>query len=183
MDGIHEILNALDRLSADDVLATVIRVEGSAYRKAGASMVFKDDGATIGLISAGCLETDLSIRAKELKGKKTSETIVYDMRAEDDLAWGQGAGCNGRVSVLLEPIDVYLHDHLCKLKNCLESGNRVTQIKKLNKEHSVSDYLFLKGDHDFFGVWHGPIPAMVKDLLRGFHRNFSKNGIVSVPEL
>jgi xanthine dehydrogenase accessory factor len=180
MVGIHEILNAVEGFSGEDVLATVIRVEGSAYRKEGASMMIKNDGTTIGMLSAGCLETDLLIRAQELKGKKKSRTIVYDMSAEDDLSWGQGAGCNGRVSILLEPIDIYLHGHLSMLKNHLYSGNCVTLIKKLNKDHSVSDYIFLTGDDEFFGVWHGPIPFFI---LRGFQRKISKNGIVFVPEL
>jgi xanthine/CO dehydrogenase XdhC/CoxF family maturation factor len=30
--------------------------------------------------------------------------VTYDTRAEDDLVWGLGLGCNGRVDVLLEPL-------------------------------------------------------------------------------
>lgn len=77
MKGIHEILNAIYSSSEEDILATIIHVEGSAYRKEGTSMLIKGDGKHIGLLSAGCLETDLMYRIQERRDKKTTETIVY----------------------------------------------------------------------------------------------------------
>lgn len=79
-------------------LATVIRVEGSAYRRAGAKMLFVEE-AQYGTISAGCLENDLSYRAQEVMESKVPQTISYDLRAEDDLSWGQSAGCNGNITI------------------------------------------------------------------------------------
>ena len=40
----------------DAVLATVVRTEGSAYRRAGAMMLICEDGRSVGMISGGCLE-------------------------------------------------------------------------------------------------------------------------------
>jgi xanthine dehydrogenase accessory factor len=38
----------------DAVLATVVRTEGSAYRKPGAMMLICEDGRSVGMISGGC---------------------------------------------------------------------------------------------------------------------------------
>ena len=46
------------------VLGTVIAVEGSTYRKPGAMMLIAADGSHHGLISGGCLESDLAQHAK-----------------------------------------------------------------------------------------------------------------------
>ncbi|MFC4809744.1 XdhC family protein [Paenibacillus sp. GCM10023250] len=84
-------------------MATVIAVEGSAYRHAGAKMLIAEDGTAHGVISAGCLEEDLRHRAVEVMAAGRPLSLTYDLRAEDDLSWGRGAGCNGRVTVYVEP--------------------------------------------------------------------------------
>ena len=48
------------------VLATVSRTLGSTYRKAGAQMLIAADGGAAGLLSGGCLETDLMERARSV---------------------------------------------------------------------------------------------------------------------
>ena len=47
----------------DAVLATVVRTEGSAYRKPGAMMLICADGRSVGMISGGCLEPYIIKRA------------------------------------------------------------------------------------------------------------------------
>ncbi|MEL0620585.1 XdhC family protein [Psychrobacter proteolyticus] len=47
----------------DAVLATVVRTEGSAYRRAGAMMIICEDGRSVGMISGGCLEPHIIKRA------------------------------------------------------------------------------------------------------------------------
>ncbi|MEH7082602.1 XdhC family protein [Neobacillus drentensis] len=185
MEGIHEILNALfsDSYHEGDCLATIIHVEGSAYRKEGTSMLLRSDGTKVGMLSAGCLETDLSYRAQEARDKGKVKTVIYDMREEDDLSWGQGAGCNGVIRVLLEPVDAFLRDHLQKLKFHLDNGHRVTMMKKMTEEYSVSDYLFFSDDQHYFGKWHGRTLDEVKGLLNGIHQNFPKSGIKYFAEL
>ncbi|RDF39153.1 XdhC family protein, partial [Acinetobacter baumannii] len=94
MEYFYTILDALLEDQDEAVLATIVQVEGSAYRKAGATMLFKKNGERIGLLSGGCLEEDLSERIGELGDQLTTALISYDMRAEDDLSWGMGVGCN-----------------------------------------------------------------------------------------
>lgn len=99
------ILDACTRLRRPAVLATVVRVVGSAYRRPGARMLIAEDGGTTGMVSGGCLEADLAERAQEVLLEGESQTVVYDMRSPDDIVWGLGLGCEGEIRVLLEALD------------------------------------------------------------------------------
>lgn len=90
MATIYTILDQLRRDEQRSVLATIIRVEGSAYRKEGTSMLFQENGTQIGMLSGGCLEQDLAVHAEEALSTGRSLTVMYDMSAEDDSSWGQG---------------------------------------------------------------------------------------------
>lgn len=85
-------------------LATVVRVEGSSYRRAGARMLVLDDGTYLGGISGGCLEGDALRRAQKGIALQRSSVITYDTTQEDDHQIGVGLGCNGIIDVLFTPI-------------------------------------------------------------------------------
>lgn len=85
------------------VLATVVATAGSTYRKPGARMLLMADGSYIGLLSGGCLESDLQIHAHQVLESGTARAIEYDTRGPDDTLFGVGAGCEGTMRVLLEP--------------------------------------------------------------------------------
>lgn len=92
------------RQGAGAALATVVCVEGSAYRRPGARMLVSEDGQTTGSLSGGCLERDVCERAIRVMARGRPELALYDTRSEDDIVWGTGAGCNGLVQVLIEPV-------------------------------------------------------------------------------
>jgi xanthine dehydrogenase accessory factor len=85
-------------------LATVVGVEGSAYRRPGARMLVTEDGRTFGTISGGCLERDVAERASAVFGSSAARVVEYDTRGNEDIVWGLGLGCNGVVRVLLESV-------------------------------------------------------------------------------
>ena len=104
--------------NVDAVLATVVRTEGSAYRRAGAMMLICADGRSVGMISGGCLEPHIIKRAFWLT-RNGANVQVYqtgdeqrdddsdsntadglDIESEDELNFG--LGCNGKVHVLFE---------------------------------------------------------------------------------
>ncbi|MDM7860971.1 XdhC family protein [Alteromonas sp. ASW11-36] len=87
------------------VLVTVIGTEGSSYRRPGAMMLFNDSGEQFGLVSGGCLESDVLKHARQCWQLGTSKRITYDMREEGDLAWNLGIGCGGKVDLLLQPVN------------------------------------------------------------------------------
>jgi xanthine/CO dehydrogenase XdhC/CoxF family maturation factor len=86
------------------VLATVVGVDGSTYRGAGARMVVRADGSTIGAVSGGCLEADIVARTAERLSAGTPELVHYDTRTSDDGVFGLGMGCQGVIDVRLEPL-------------------------------------------------------------------------------
>lgn len=153
MDNIQEILDGIKGSSERCVLATIIKVEGSAYRKEGTTMLFFEDGRQIGVLSAGCLEADLTARANSLLQKPDvpSCTFVYDMSSEDDLSWGRGAGCNGVIHILLEKVDEQIRRNLAALKKHLDSGIPVTAAKVLDGNSSVTRTIFITPNHHEFG--------------------------------
>jgi xanthine/CO dehydrogenase XdhC/CoxF family maturation factor len=87
------------------VLATIIETDGSSYRKPGAMMMINDLGQYHGLLSGGCLESDIMLQARRCWDSKLNRIVEYDMREEEDLAWKLGIGCGGMVRILLQPVD------------------------------------------------------------------------------
>ena len=87
------------------VLASVVQVEGSTYRRPGARLLVTPDDGMIGLISGGCLEGDLLERAQVVRANGAPTRVRYDATGEDDLVWGLGLGCAGVVDVWLERVD------------------------------------------------------------------------------
>jgi xanthine/CO dehydrogenase XdhC/CoxF family maturation factor len=106
MKELREIVERLERGNAGNgALATLVRVEGSSYRRPGARLLWLSDGTRLGSISGGCLEEDLLVRLRRVAEQRLPELIVYDTTSENDLVWGVGLGCHGIVRVLVEPID------------------------------------------------------------------------------
>lgn len=110
MKELHEIVAAWRALAASEtavqtqaaVLATVVKVEGSSYRRAGARMLILPDGRHVGSISGGCLERHVVERAWWLTERDGAVVCRYDTSADEDAQWAFGLGCNGVVHVLLE---------------------------------------------------------------------------------
>ncbi len=95
----------LDRQTTQAALATVVRVEGSSYRRTGARMLVMSDGVWIGGISGGCLEGDALKRARLAIAKASPSKITYDTTIDDEHQIGVGLGCNGIIDVLFTPLD------------------------------------------------------------------------------
>lgn len=101
-----EAYRSIDFSVRKAALATVIRVEGSAYRRPGARMLITDDGRWTGAISGGCLEGDALRRARRVILSGQPEIITYDTTNDSGATSLQvGTGCNGIVDVFIEPID------------------------------------------------------------------------------
>lgn len=108
MKEIKAIIQAyeeIDRSVMRAVLATVVRVEGSSYRRTGARMLVLEDGTWIGGISGGCLEGDALKRARLAINNSKASLITYDTSEDDPHQIGVGLGCNGIIDVLFSPID------------------------------------------------------------------------------
>lgn len=104
MKELQAIVRALTTTPRSDwVMATLVAVEGSSYRRPGARLLV-GGGQRIGSISGGCLEEDVLARAARVLATGQAETVVYDTTSENDLVWGVGLGCHGVVRVLIERV-------------------------------------------------------------------------------
>ena len=128
------ILDAADRLfthGEEAVLASVVRVEGSVYRRPGAKLLITAGGETFGSVSGGCLESDL-VRKAWWRTEDGPALVVYDSTADEETAWHFGLGCNGIVHVLLERIARDRPGPLAFVRQCLrnnEAGVIATAIR------------------------------------------------------
>ncbi|CAD5105899.1 XdhC family protein [Zestomonas carbonaria] len=112
MSDLPQLLGTLDALAAehqDAVMATVVKVEGSAYRRPGARMLIPRLGHSVGTVSGGCLEQDLARKAWWLTESGVPVIREYSTGMADDEGGEEaelmfGLGCNGTVHILLERI-------------------------------------------------------------------------------
>lgn len=104
-------------------LATVVRVEGSSYRRTGARMLVLDNGSWTGGISGGCLEGDALKRARLAINSSRPTLITYDTTEDDPHQIGVGLGCNGIIDVLFTPLDLNdANNPVETLKSCTANG-------------------------------------------------------------
>lgn len=85
------------------VLATVVSTSGSTYSKCGHQMLINEDGTYQGVLSGGCLEGDLSERARIVLESRDPAFVEYDLHGDDSL-FGLGVGCDGVIRILLQPL-------------------------------------------------------------------------------
>ena len=101
------LIEAFATWSAEErplVLASVFETAGSTYSKCGALMLITDDGRFQGMLSGGCLEGDLALRAKSVAEQKIPQAVTYDLGQSDEELWGLGVGCDGLMNVFLQPL-------------------------------------------------------------------------------
>lgn len=137
------------------VLAMIIQVEGSAYRKEGTWMLIQEDGTHTGIISGGCLESDLHNRAIEMFNTGKVEIVHYDLSAKDDLGWGRGAGCNGVVSIFVRDIDNDFRHFLTLMHKQFLAMEPVLFIQSISE---FDNYAFLNESKNCLDHWQSEIP-------------------------
>ncbi|WP_413300587.1 XdhC family protein [Bacillus sp. 1P10SD] len=156
MDDIYPIFEVMEK-KGNKAIATIINVKGSAYKKEGSSMIFFEDGSYNGILSAGCLESDLAIQAKKVMREQETLILQYDLSEENDFGWGQGAGCNGTIDILLEPLTSQLIKDYRHVKSLLNNHKPVIVLKRLDE---LGEYVFIEEDGASFGNWSGKIPII-----------------------
>jgi len=176
----------------DAVLVTVVRTEGSAYRKPGAMMLICEDGRSVGMISGGCLEPHIIKRAfwltrhganvqvyqtgdaqkedleDELEEKLDNDAIDFAVDLEDELNFG--LGCNGKVHVLFERLSSampYL-DLIQKVRQSGESTTVATLIRSNSSEVTVGTRVHLNASFLDDNENTQDIPEQIVDELSAY---------------
>ncbi|NCT10784.1 MAG: XdhC family protein [Flavobacteriia bacterium] len=112
-----------------NVLASVVFLEGSSYRKPGVRMLIAEDLSTIGAVSGGCVEKEIIHRAKSVFNDNQAKIITYDGRYR--------LGCEGILYILIEPF--YVENELF---------NRFSDAIKRREIVEIQSY-FIKEDEAF----------------------------------
>ncbi len=101
-----ELIPTIDAWRADGnkvAIATVVKVEGSAPRPVGASMVVSSGGDLAGSVSGGCVETAVFEEAQDVLRTGTPKLLRYGIT--DEMAWDVGLACGGTIEVFVESVD------------------------------------------------------------------------------
>ena len=100
-DVIEAALKALEN-GEGAALVTVVATEGSTPQKAGAKMVVYPDGRIVGTIGGGCVEAEMTWRARQVIDTGRAQLASYDLTP--DQAGEDGLVCGGRMQVFIEPM-------------------------------------------------------------------------------
>src|SRR5215469_12671952 len=92
------------RQGGASVLVTLVRAEGSSYRRPGARLLLTSGGEYAGTISGGCLETEV-IRKAAWMVREGAKVERYSTMFDDTAEIPFGLGCGGVVDLLLERAD------------------------------------------------------------------------------
>lgn len=110
------------------VLATVVALDGSSYRKPGVRMLISEDRTMTGAVSGGCVEKEVLLQALLVLKDDMPRVMTYDGRYR--------LGCEGILYILIEPFDIseklrkYFEGHFKERKRFLiESYFKKEEIK------------------------------------------------------
>jgi xanthine dehydrogenase accessory factor len=143
------ILDRLSELTARGsraVLATVVRISGSAYRRPGAKLLIEEDGITLGGVSGGCLESDVRAHGLRILGGGENRMLHYDTGSDEETLWGLGLGCEGAVDVYLQRIDAaFMEGPGKQMRELLATGVPFASITFLHGPSEGKMLIFSRG--------------------------------------
>jgi xanthine dehydrogenase accessory factor len=162
---IYEILREFEKRRGQSfALATLVRAEGSSYRRPGARMLICEDGRTVGSLSAGCIEDEVALCAGEVLRSGVAMTMSFDTRRR--------FGCNGKIDIFIEQVAenflVDLAEHLNARRNCLAvttfAGKTVGScVVGFDYDHQPSQSYGLASEqeHELIQEIHPPIRLLI----------------------
>lgn len=115
MKEIRDIIAEWERHRGEPfALATLVRAQGSSYRRPGARMLVCADGTTVGSLSGGCLEEEVARRAFEVMRTGAPSLMRFDTRLR--------FGCHGSIDAFVEAVPesflAGLGEHFMKRRSC-----------------------------------------------------------------
>ncbi len=132
---IHELKEIINKAIINqqkglkNVLASVVYLEGSSYRKPGVRMLISEDLNSVGAVSGGCVEKEIIQRSQSVFKDGKPKTITYDGRYR--------LGCEGILYILIEPF--FVSDNF--LKSFIDANS--------NRESLKIESYFTKQDETF----------------------------------
>ncbi len=150
MKEIYDILSEFKKRRGERfALATLVRAEGSSYRRPGVRMLICQDGHTIGSLSGGCLEEEVTLQAREVL--RTSEPVImsFDTRRR--------FGCTGKIDIFIERVsEKFLADlaaHLDARCSCLAvttfEGSSVGEAGSFPSQNEIAREIWEANDFPY----------------------------------
>lgn len=102
------------KIGLKGVMATVVYLEGSSYRKPGVRMLVLENGNMVGAVSGGCVEKDIVRQSQEVFATGEPKMMQYDGRYR--------LGCEGVLHILLEPFSPH--------ETCVDLLNEVFKTRQ-----------------------------------------------------
>jgi xanthine/CO dehydrogenase XdhC/CoxF family maturation factor len=100
----RRLIVRMGKLHSARVLVTLVRIEGSSYRRPGAHLLIGSEGEYSGTISGGCLEAEV-VRKAAWMVRDGAVMERYSTLFDDTAEIPFGLGCGGIVDLLLEPTE------------------------------------------------------------------------------
>jgi xanthine dehydrogenase accessory factor len=162
-EHLTELLACGERLA----LCTVIRLAGSGPRRAGAKMLVRDGGGSVGTIGGGVLEKEVAAWAQEAlrTGRALCRSFALDLQQASD----EGMTCGGEVEVLVEPLDgtPAVQDFFTQVLAVLRRGERGCLVTAISPEgDGVATEHFLVAGGRSAASLSAPGHSLPGDLLR-----------------
>ena len=158
MKDIYDIIAEFKERPAQRLaLATLVRVEGSSYRRPGARMLICEDGTRAGSLSAGCLEDEVALRAREVLQTGEPTMVSFDTRRR--------FGCAGKIDIFIEPVsENFLRDlahNLAARRICFviagfgekSAGSRVVRMETPDRSYGQ--------EHELIQQIHPPARLLI----------------------
>lgn len=117
------------------VLATVVDLDGSSYRKPGVRMLILENETMVGAVSGGCVEKDILRHSVSVFKTGQSKMMTYDGRFR--------LGCEGMLYILLEVFEPN-QNFIEAFKTCLKDRHHF----KINATYSREE-----GHHSEVGTY------------------------------
>lgn len=94
-EALIEVLNGGGR----GALATVVRTSGSTPQEAGARLLLRPDGSTVGTVGGGAIEHAILEALREAQQSGRSQLLARE------LGYDLGMCCGGRMEIFVEPVE------------------------------------------------------------------------------
>jgi len=117
LDQLWEMLARGERAA----VAMVVDSKRSAPRPLGSRMLISENGAMVGSVSGGCVESDVALHAAEVIESGQPQLLTYGI--SDDDAFDVGLPCGGEIEVFVAPAD---QEELDRVSAALAAGERLS---------------------------------------------------------
>lgn len=161
------------------LIATLVKVEGSSYRRVGARMLLTRSGGRIGSVSGGCLEAEIQKKAWWLT-ERGPVIERYETSSEEGTELPFGLGCRGTLYVMLKQVEEDDASWLKQLQGLRDNRAHAALATSLNGPNLGTQWLFPQSENRF--EINDATPAAVQIELKKSakdrtHRYLERDGV------